>query len=285
MKLKSSRTVAAVLIGILFIGSANVYAKPNSKGADSAIVVGTLTSVDSSGKAFDVQQTGESLRRLQLDSKSKVSFIGFSGKSKHEPQVGFGVKASCGKDGQIKTITFTPPIGKPSSLGEQRLTMTEQELVQTRWTKMAASRSATGEFSTYRFITHQSMALTHFARRTKMEMACLTQLNSTQHSAAYHGGNSQRMDTQTNGSFKQMKTKTTRFPSKSLPASVQAVIILKTFSNGPTETSLADSRGVKPKHIFAVSRMKKRKKRKVEKNENETNGQRRSRLIDHVHNE
>ena len=74
MKLKSSRTVAAVLIGILFIGSANVYAKPNSKGADSAIVVGTLTSVDSSGKAFDVQQTGESLRRLQLDSKSKVSF-------------------------------------------------------------------------------------------------------------------------------------------------------------------------------------------------------------------
>jgi len=146
MKLKSSRTVAAVLIGILFIGSANVYAKPNSKGADSAIVVGTLTSVDSSGKAFDVQQTGESLRRLQLDSKSKVSFIGFSGKSKHEPQVGFGVKASCGKDGQIKTITFTPPIGKPSSLGEKRLTMTEQELF--KMVDQDGSKSISyGEFS------------------------------------------------------------------------------------------------------------------------------------------
>ena len=145
---------------------------------------------------------------------------------------------------------------------------------------MAASQSATLN-SARIFITHQSMALTHFARRTKMEMACLTQLNSTQHSAAYHGGNSREWP-QTNGLINQMKTKTARFPSKSLPASVQAVIILKTFSNGPTETSLADLRGVKPKHIFAVSRMKKRKKRKVEKNENETNGQRRSRLIDHV---
>ena len=38
------------------------------------------------------------------------------------------MKASCGKDGQIKTITFTPPVGKPSAIGEQRLTMTVQEL-------------------------------------------------------------------------------------------------------------------------------------------------------------
>ena len=148
MKLKSFCTVAAVLIGIFFVSSANVYAKPNSKGADSAIVVGTLRRVDSSGKAFDVQQTGESLRRLQLDSKSKVYFVGFSGKSKHEPQVGFGVKASCGKDGQIKTITFTPPIGKTSSLGEKRLTMTEQELF--NMVDQDGSKSISyPEFSTY----------------------------------------------------------------------------------------------------------------------------------------
>ena len=148
MKLKSSRTVAAVLIGIFFVGSAKVYAKPNSKGADSAIVVGTLTRVDSSGKAFDVQQAGENLRTLRLDSKSKVYFVGFLGKSKHEPQAGFGVKASCGKDGQIKTITFTPPIGEPSAIGEQRLTMTEQELFN-EVDKDGSKSISYPEFSTY----------------------------------------------------------------------------------------------------------------------------------------
>ena len=128
MTLKSSRSLAAVLISIFLVGSTYVHAKPNSKGADSAIVVGTLTRVDSSGKAFDVQQTGESLRKLQLGSESKVYFVGFPTKRKQEPQAGFGVKASCGKDGQIKTITFTPPVGEPSAIGEQRLTMTVQEL-------------------------------------------------------------------------------------------------------------------------------------------------------------
>ncbi len=128
MKLKLFGSITAVVVSIFFIDSVSVQAKPNSKGVDSAIVVGTLTRVDSSGKAFDVQQTGESLRTLRLDSKSKIYFVGFSGKSKQEPQAGFGVKASCGKDGQIKTITFTPPVGEPSTLGEKRLSMTEQEL-------------------------------------------------------------------------------------------------------------------------------------------------------------
>ena len=128
MRVKLFGSITAVVISIFFIDSVNVQAKPNSKGADSAIVVGTLRHVDSSGKTFDVQQTGESPRTLRLDSKSKVYFVGFSGKSKQEPQAGFGVKASCGKDGQIKTITFTPPVGEPSTLGEKRLSMTEQEL-------------------------------------------------------------------------------------------------------------------------------------------------------------
>ena len=148
MTVKLFGSIAAVVISIFFIDSVSVQAKPNSKGADSAIVVGTLTRVDSSGKAFDVQQTGESLRTLRLDSKSKVYFVGFSGKIKQEPQAGFGVKASCGKDGQIKTITFTPPVSKPSAIGEQRLTMTAQELFN-EVDKDGSKSISYPEFSTY----------------------------------------------------------------------------------------------------------------------------------------
>ena len=148
MKLKLFGSITAVVVSIFFIDSVSVQAKPNSKGVDSAIVVGTLTRVDSSGKAFDVQQTGESLRKLQLGSKSKVYFVGFSKKSKQEPQAGFGVKASCGKDGQIKTITFTPPVGEPSTLGEKRLSMTEQELFN-EVDKDGSKSISYPEFSTY----------------------------------------------------------------------------------------------------------------------------------------
>ena len=148
MTVKLFGSIAAVVISIFFIDSVSVHAKPNSKGADSAIVVGTLTRVDSSGKAFDVQQTGESLRTLRLDSKSKVYFVGFSGRSKQEPQAGFGVKASCAKDGQIKTITFTPPVGEPSTLGEKRLGMTEQELFN-EVDKDGSKSISYPEFSTY----------------------------------------------------------------------------------------------------------------------------------------
>ena len=148
MTVQSFRPIAAVLVSMFFIGSVNVLAKPNSKGADSSIVVGTLTRVDSSGKAFDVQQTGESLRTLHLNSKSKVYFVGFPEESKQEPQAGFGVKASCGKDGQIKTITFTPPVGEPSTLGEKRLTMTEQELF-SEVDKDGSKSISYGEFSEY----------------------------------------------------------------------------------------------------------------------------------------
>ena len=148
MTVKLFGSITAVVISIFFIDSVSVQAKPNSKGADSAIVVGSLTHVDSSGKAFDVQQTGESPRTLRLDSKSKVYFVGFSGKSKQEPQAGFGVKASCGKDGQIKTISFTPPVGEPSTLGEKRLSMTEQELFN-EVDKDGSKSISYPEFSTY----------------------------------------------------------------------------------------------------------------------------------------
>ena len=148
MTVKIFWSITAVVISIFFIDSVSVQAKPNSKGADSAIVVGTLTRLDLSGQAFGVQQTGESPRTLRLDSRSKVYFVGFSGNSKQEPQAGFGVKASCGKDGQIKTITFTPPVGEPSTLGEKRLSMTEQELFNVV-DKDGSKSISYPEFSTY----------------------------------------------------------------------------------------------------------------------------------------
>ena len=138
----------AFLASTVLVSTSNVQAKPNSKGPDSPVVVGTLTRVDSSGSKLDVQQSGEHLRKLYVNATSKVYFVGFPAKSKREPQVGFGVKASCGKDGQIKTITFTPPIGEPSSIGEQRLTMTEQELFN-KVDKDGSKSISYPEFSTY----------------------------------------------------------------------------------------------------------------------------------------
>lgn len=128
MTAKVSNYVVTTLTCAFLVLSANVEAKPNSKGPDSPIVVGTLTSVDSSKKKFDVQQSGENLRKLYANSKSKIYFVGFPVKGDQKPRTGLGVKASCGKDGLIKTITFTPPVGDPSTLGEKRLTLTEQEL-------------------------------------------------------------------------------------------------------------------------------------------------------------
>ncbi|MDA7901916.1 hypothetical protein N9B48_02720, partial [bacterium] len=99
-------------------------AQSNSKKPDSSVVVGTLTNVDSSGKKFAVQQNGESLRNLYLDSKSKVYFIGLPANGKQKPMAGQGVKATVDKDGRVKTISFTPPVGETKMLGEKRLKMT-----------------------------------------------------------------------------------------------------------------------------------------------------------------
>lgn len=117
-----------ILIGAFSILGSNVQAQSNSKGRDSSVVVGTLKSVESSGTKFDVQQTGESLRKLYVNSESKVFFVGLPAKSEQKPTAGLGVKASCAKDGRVKTISFTPPIGEPSMLGEKRLMMTETAL-------------------------------------------------------------------------------------------------------------------------------------------------------------
>lgn len=107
--------------------AASAYPQSNSKGAKSSVVVGVLKDANSSGAAFKVLQ-GEFLRDLHADSKSKIYFVGIADKADRKATVGYGVKASCDKDGRIKTISFTPPIPDPKPLGEERLSMTPAEL-------------------------------------------------------------------------------------------------------------------------------------------------------------
>lgn len=126
-----TQTVYAVLILIsAFSGLAtNAQAQSNSKKSDSPVVVGTLKSVDSSGNKFEIQQDSGYLRKLYLDSKSKIYFVGLPAKVDHQPKPGQGVKATSDKDGRVKTISFTPSVGNTTMLGENRLKMTELELL------------------------------------------------------------------------------------------------------------------------------------------------------------
>ena len=129
MMTKFSIHAVVVLVSALSVLASHAQAQSNSKGADSAVVVGTLKSVDSSGTRFDVLQSGEHPRKLYVNSDSKVYFVGLPAKGEQKPRAGLGVKASCEKDGRIKSISFTPPVGESSMLGEKRLRMTESELL------------------------------------------------------------------------------------------------------------------------------------------------------------
>ena len=117
-----------VMVCAFVISTANAQAQSNSKGRDSSVVVGVIKSVDSSGSKLSVLQDGEHLRTLHLNSESKVWFIGFPDTDEQKPAAGLGVKATCNKDGRVKTIGLTPAVGEPAMLGEKRLTMTVREL-------------------------------------------------------------------------------------------------------------------------------------------------------------
>lgn len=148
MMTKVSVHAVAVLVGAFSVLASHAQAQSNSKGPDSAVVVGTLKSVDSSGTKFDVQQSGEYLRKLYVDSESKVYFVGLPAKGEQKPTADQGVKATCDKDGRVKTISFTPPVGEPSMLGEKRLRMTESELLK-EVDKDASNSISYVEFSKY----------------------------------------------------------------------------------------------------------------------------------------
>ena len=84
-----------------------------------------------------------------MNSESKVYFVGLPAKGGPKPRVGLGVKATCEKDGRMsRSISFTPPVGEPSMLGEKRLTMTESELLK-EVDKDASNTISYVEFSKY----------------------------------------------------------------------------------------------------------------------------------------
>jgi len=143
----SLHTVAILISAVWFLTS-HAQAQSNSKGRDSSVVFGTLKSVDSSGTKFDVHQSGESLRKLYVNSESKVYFVGMPAKGEQKPGAGMGVKATCAKDGRVKTISFTPRVGEPSMFGENRLNMTEAELLK-EVDKDASNSISYVEFSKY----------------------------------------------------------------------------------------------------------------------------------------
>ena len=102
--------------------------KSNSKGPDSPVVVGTLTAVDDSGRRFEILQTGKHRRRLYADARTKIDYVGFPDKARHQPTPGYGVKASSEKDGRLKSLLFTPAVAGQQPLGPEKLTMTVAEL-------------------------------------------------------------------------------------------------------------------------------------------------------------
>ena len=122
-----NQSIACVVLSLYCIAPP-AYAQSNSKGGNSSVVVGILKEVSASGTELKVLQAGELLRELHTDSKSKVYFVGIANGAARKATLGYGVKASCDKDGRIKTISFTPPIPEPKPLGEKRLSMTPAEL-------------------------------------------------------------------------------------------------------------------------------------------------------------
>ena len=115
--------IIAIIAFSLSIFAPSADAQSNSKGKDSSVVVGILKEADATGKNLKVLQAGEGLRELHIDSKSKVYFVGIVDKDSRTATIGYGVKASCDKEGRIRTISFTPPIPEPKPLGEERLAM------------------------------------------------------------------------------------------------------------------------------------------------------------------
>lgn len=117
---------ACTSVLILLLLPATLQAQSNSKGKNSPVVVGFLKSAN--GNELQVLQSGELLRKLVLGPKSQIHYVGMQDQNDHHPVPGYGVKAKVGKDGSIKSILFTHPIGKKVRLGERRLTMSERDL-------------------------------------------------------------------------------------------------------------------------------------------------------------
>ncbi|MGB0598180.1 MAG: hypothetical protein ACPGLY_15950 [Rubripirellula sp.] len=156
MNAKRSIRTFIFVVSAFSILVANVHAQSNSKGKDSRVVVGTLKGIDATGANFEVLQSGEYLRKLQVNAKTVVQFVGLPSKGEQKPKVGMGVKATCEKDGSVKSIIFTPSVGEPAIFGEERLKMTEQELFN------AADKDASNSISYLEFSKYIYHSPKHF---------------------------------------------------------------------------------------------------------------------------
>lgn len=105
-----------------------VAKSPAESKEKKSVIVGTIQAIDSSGQRFEIRLEDRSIQSIHLDSSSKVYFVGLLATAEKKPKNGFGVKATCDPSGLVTTVSFTPPVGQPSMLGERRLSMTEQEL-------------------------------------------------------------------------------------------------------------------------------------------------------------
>ena len=86
MTVKASLFNVAILASAFLVISLNVQAKPIGEGAGRSVVVGTLTSVDSSGQKFSVQQSGERLHKLYMNAKSTVYYVGLPARNEQKPR-------------------------------------------------------------------------------------------------------------------------------------------------------------------------------------------------------
>ncbi len=104
------------------------HAVSNSKDLESPVVVGTLVSVSADGKTFTVKQGSDGERKLTLEGKGKINYVGIVEAKARKPAPGCGVKAKVGKDGVIKSIQLTEPLTPAKPLSADRFKMTPAQI-------------------------------------------------------------------------------------------------------------------------------------------------------------
>lgn len=118
---------SVVATGMLFIFVCPVIAaQSNSKGADSPIVVGTITALSADGAQITVK-TSSATRELKLVN-SKPIYVGMPEVKDRIITVGYGVKANVEKGDVVKSIILTLPLPADKPLGEERIKLETDKL-------------------------------------------------------------------------------------------------------------------------------------------------------------
>ena len=104
MTVKASLFNVAILASAFLVISLNVQAKPIGEGPGRSVVVGTLASVDSSGKKFSVQQSGEHLHKLYMNAKSTVYYVGLPARNEQNHGRGLERKRHAERTGSSRQL-------------------------------------------------------------------------------------------------------------------------------------------------------------------------------------